>query len=388
MAIVNGVIEENKPIGGEVFTFFGIEPHSDGKYYWGDIPQNRLINAKSKHKPVQYDGASETKNGVTFGKMTQLTPDMRRSVNYGHNYQVYNSAIAAIRGVAARTNFPYVRCTSWFRIADLWGYNHGAADWTSSQPAYNTVSKGASLAIQVSGIDEILSLGAFTSRGLNSTALNFGFLMSQSPFSSTQSQVYFACCTNYVGGETLADIERLAINTNKMALGTWYIYPVLTTANYSQDVYALSDKDEGGEWFPLPYCNTANFTVAQSGEDNLLEKYIVCERVDTDVRLTDPANLVFEIGYMTVVFANSSSVEYTLDVSVSSQSPNYGNLDWSGTVTVPAGGEGYVEHSYTDKEGNLLRFGVGSTPVDVTVTYRLTTENKTYTGNKTFTIYE
>lgn len=388
MAIVNGVIEENTPIVGEVFTFFNIEPHSDGKYYWGDIPQNRLINPKSKHKPVQYDGPSETKNGVTFGKMTQLAPDMRRSVNYGHNYKVYSSAIAAIRGVADDTNFPYERCTSWFRIADLWGYNHNAANWTSSQPAYNTVSKGALLAIQVSGIDEVLALGAFTSRGLTLYGLNFGFLMSQSPFTGSQAQVYFACCTNYAGGVTLADIERLSINTTNMALGTWYIYPVLTTANYSQDVYSLSDKDEGGSWFPLPYCNKATFTVAQSGEDNILEKYIVCDSIETDIILRDPNTLTFEMGYMKIGFYNNGPVDYRLSLSISMDGLISGNPAWTGYVDVPAGGMGYAEHSYSDKVGNAVRFSIGTTPVTVNVQYTLTTENKTYIGNQPFDIYE
>ena len=386
--IRDGIIYEGATNLQELCRFFGVAKRSDGMYHASDLMLNGNINIQSKHKPVQYDGEDVTSNGIRYGKYTQLTADMRRSVNYGHDYKVYNSAIAAIRAVAEKSNFPYIQPYSWFRPADFWGYDHSSGDWTSSQPTYNTVSKGASLAIQVSGIDEVLALGAFTSRGLNLYGLNFGFLMSQSPFTSNQAQVYFACCTNYAGGVTLADIERLAINTTNMALGTWYIYPVLTTANYSQGVYSLSDKDEGGSWFPLPFCNKATFTVAQSGEDNILEKYIVCDRIETDIRIVDYNNLVFEMSYMTITFSNSGPIDYTLGVSVSIDGVEWGNASWSGYVTVPAGGEGYAHHDYGDKEGGVARFMVGMTPVTVNVQYTLTTENKTYIGNQPFDIYE
>jgi hypothetical protein len=125
MAITSeGVIEAGKPIGGEVFTFFGVGPRSDGKYYWVDVILASNINKYSICKPIHYPKLGKLTDAERRGYLA----DINNGVIYGLKIGVPNNTLYNIH----EANWDYVGKPyggireSPYRVPDLWGYDHYA----------------------------------------------------------------------------------------------------------------------------------------------------------------------------------------------------------------------------------------------------------------------
>lgn len=383
MAIENGVILEGSSIGGEIFTFFGVGPDSSGRYNWGAIPNSSLINPKSKHKPVNYlsDATYTDAYGRVFGRRTRLTDDMRRSVNYGHNFVEYGNALDAIHGVAGGTNFTYERPSSWFRPADLWGYNHNAGNWHNVTTSVTSVGQGSPVTVDISNIDEIFTYGKLS--GLNIYNVNFGFLMWNSAFSTSQPQVYFLSLTNMANATqqlgSLLAAGKLSFSTTNIPQGTWRMYPCVTTASFTKDSFNyIRDTTSNSRWFPYPYCNTHVLTVvaAGGGEENIIDSITVYD-YNYEMQFIDPANLSFSMSNLTLAVYNESNAGYTVTVQARIENAVYNQQTFTGSVTVMAGQEGYIALIDAKNEENNYIFTVGETPPKLWVKYSVIKDGKT-----------
>ncbi len=389
MAIENGVIVEGSSLGGELFTFFGIGKDDNGMYNWGAIPYSSLINPKSKHKPVDYqDEAKVIINGIVFSRRTQLNEEQRQSVNYGHDFVEYNSALAAIRGVAAGTNFPYRRPSSWFRPADLWGYDHNAGNWFETNINKKTsisLTQGVTAHIQLGKLTDIFNLGAL--EGLNVYNSNFGFLMWNGDFSPSQPQVYFLCLSNSaIAGQQIIDIlDDMQFSTANLALGTWSMYPVITTEQFSKDSFNyIRDEETGGKWFPFPFCNTFKLSVVQYGGDSdILNKYVIFEGGDADVQIIDYSSLTYKMYQCGISFTNTADVSYEINGAwdVSNAYNHYNKPNGTFTVILAANSTTYVELYSAKTEDDAYRFSVGTTPITINISYWMENDNGTEEGN-------
>ena len=383
MAIENGVILEGSSIGGEIFTFFGVGPDSNGRYNWGAIPNSSLINPKSKHKPVNFlsDATYTDAYGRVFGRRTRLTDDMRRSVNYGHNFLEYSNALDAIHGVAGGTNFVYVRPGSWFRPADLWGYNHNAGDWHEVTTSITSVGQGSPVSVDVSNIEDIFTYGRLS--GLNVNNVNFGFLMWNSAFSTTQPQVYFLSLTNMANATqqlgSLLAAGKLSFSTTNIPQGTWRMYPVVTTASFTKGSFNyIKDTTANGTWYPYPYCNTHILTVvaAGGGEENVIDSITVYD-YGYEMQCIDYANLSFSMSNLTLAVANDGNASYTITVQARIENAIYNQSTFTGSVTVGAGQEAYITLIDAKSEENNYVFTTADTPPRLWVRYFLTKDGKT-----------
>lgn len=389
MAIENGVILEGSSIGGEIFTFFGVGKDSNGRYNWGAIPNSSLINPKSKYVPVNYtsDATYTDSYGRVYGRRTRLTEDMRRSVNYGHDFKEYTNALDAIHGVAGGTNFSYVRPSSWFRPADLWGYNHNAGDWHQVTTSITSVGQGNPVTVEVSNIEDIFTYGALS--GLNASKVNFGFLMWNSQFTTTQAQVYFLSLTNMANttqqlGSLLA-AGKLSFSTTNIPQGTWRMYPVVTTASFTKDSFNyIRDTSSNGKWYPYPYSNThvLTVTVAGGGDDNVIDSISVYD-YGYEMFFDDPANLTFSISNLTLGVYNESKAGYTVNIQARIENAIYNQQTFTGSVTVLAGQEGYVSLIDAKSEEYNYRFTVAETPPRLWVKYSITKDGKTQESQTT-----
>ena len=389
MAIENGVILEGSSIGGEIFTFFGVGTDSNGRYNWGAIPNSSLINPKSKHKPVNYlsDSTYTDSYGRVFGRRTRLTDDMRRSVNYGHNFVEYSNALDAIHGVAGGTNFTYERPSSWFRPADLWGYNHNAGDWHEVTTSITSVGQGSNVSFEVSNLTEIFTFGALS--GLNERNVNFGFLMWNAAFSTEQPQVYFLSVTNMAVPEQQLDMlmaaGKLSFNTGNIPLGTWRMYPVVTTASFTKDSFNyIKDTSSNGKWYPYPYSNTHILTVvaAGGGEENVIDSITVYD-YNYKMQFIDPANLSFSMSNLTLAVYNESNAGYTVTVQARIENAIYNQQTFTASIYVGAGGEEYVSLIDAKSEENNYRFTVVDTPPRLWIRYSITKDGKTQESQTT-----
>lgn len=388
MAIENGVIIEGSTMGGELFTFFGIEPRN-GKYWWGDIPQSSLINPKSKHKPVNFlsEVTQTDAYGRVFGRRTRLTDDMRRSVNYGHTFVEYSNALDAIHGVAGGTNFPYDRPGSWFRPADLWGYNHNAGNWHNVTTSVTSVGQGSPVTVDISNIDEIFTYGKLS--GLNIYNVNFGFLMWNSAFSTTQSQVYFLSLTNMANAAqqlgSLMAAGKLSFGTTNIPQGTWRMYPCVTTASFTKDSFNyIRDTTGNGRWFPYPFCNTHTIAVVASGggEENVIDSITVYD-YGYEMSFIDPVNLSFSMSNLTLAVYNEGTAGYTVGVQARIENAIYSQQTFSASVYVGAGNEEYISLIDAKSEENNYIFTVADTPPRLWIRYYITKDGKTQESQTT-----
>ena len=391
MAIENGVILEGSSIGGEIFTFFGVGPDSNGRYNWGAIPYSSLINPKSKHKPVNYlsDATYTDSYGRVFGRRTRLTDDMRRSVNYGHNFVEYSNALDAIHGVAGGTNFVYERPSSWFRPADLWGYNHNAGDWHEVTTSITSVGQGSPVSVEVSNIEDIFTYGRLS--GLNVYNVNFGFLMWNSAFSTSQPQVYFLSLTNMANATqqlgSLLAAGKLSFNTGDIPLGTWRMYPVVTTATVDKkdSFNTIKYTTNTGKWFPYPFCNThiLNVVSSGSGDDSIIGDFGV-EVYDVEMYFTDPSSLTFSINSLTLLVYNNSNAGYTVNIQARIENAIYNQQTFTASAYVGAGNEGYVTlMDAKGDENSFYRFSVADTPPRLWVKYSITKDGQPQTDQTT-----
>ena len=389
MAIENGVILDGTTIGGEIFTFFNVGPDSNGRYNWGAIPNSPLINPKSKHKPVNYltDASDTDAYGRVFGRRTRLTDDMRSCVNYGPTVVEYTNALDAIHGVAGNTNFPYVRPSSWFRPADLWGYNHNAGDWHEVTTSITTVGQGSPVSVEVSNLEEIFTYGTLS--GLNVNNVNFGFLMWNAAFSTTQPQVYFLSLTNMANATqqlgSLLAAGKLSFSTTNIPQGTWRMYPVVTTASFTKDSFNyIKDTSSNGKWYPYPYCNTHILTVvaAGGGEENIIDSFGVYD-YGYEMQCVDYANLSFSISNLVLAVYNEGKAGYTVTIQARIENAIYNQQTFSASVYVGAGGEEYVSLIDAKSEENNYRFTVADTPPRLWVKYSIIKDGKTQESQTT-----
>ena len=389
MAIENGVIIEGSTIGGEVFTFFGVERNaSTGRYEWGDIPFSSYIKAKSKNKPMNYIYEDIVAVGDDrFGRRTKLHESQKKKINYGHTYVGYNSGVEAVNAIANGTFFAYERPSSWFRLADLWGYTNSPSDWfevLSGKQSSLTVTVGKVLEISTNGLaDELLQYGALSGYTLDS--LNFGFLAWDSDFSATQSQMYFISLTQMGGNNRLSLIkDNLTLDTKNMGTGkTWRLYPCLTSANLTRFAmtYDRNDGQISGKFFPVPYVNTMSVKVNASGgggEGTLTQYISVYYPDDYQLDVVDSNNLIYRLPRLNVTFANEGSAQYNVSYTISIAGVrnewNKSGFPSSGTINVPAKGTNTVTYSMDKDEESAYRFQVGETPVMLEVTYRVGSE--------------
>lgn len=397
MAITSeGVIEAGKPIGGEVFDFFGIAPKADGRYYWSDIPSSPSINPKSRNLPMEFlsDTVVNT-NGVIFGRKTQLNDTQRKSRNYGHNFKEYTNALEAIRDVAAGLNFVYERPSAWFRIADLWGYNHSATNWYNFYTSITNISQGSTQPIKMEGdIREVFSLDALS--GYTPTNVNFGYLCWNAAFSETQPQVYFLSLTSLTKQDDIFDnlltSEGLVLSTEKMPVGTWRMYPVLTTNNtFARHSFTeiRSENDYTGKWWPYPYADTLIITVVGQGQgdDNVVQNISVDEPT-YQLFEVDSANMVYRLEGLAVTINNEGSTSYQVSYELSFPNAlNISNVDGfplDGTLTIAAGGSSTISYVKDKEPETALRIQVAETPVILQVKYTITVNNTPQTDSVTF----
>ena len=390
MSIENGVIVNGSPIGGEVFTFFGVGKRSDGMYYWSDVLLSSTLNPKSKHKPMEYPyDDTENIGGILYSRTTRLSDNQKRRVNYGHTFNVYSSGLAAIRAVAGGTNFPYSRPSSWGRIADLWGYNHNATDWHEVTTSITSIGQGSNASVEVSNLEGIFALGALS--GLNVNNVNFGFLMWNSAFSTSQPQVYFLSLTNMGAPNneqtlgTLLAGGKLSFSTSNIPLGTWRMYPCVTTASFTKDSFNyIRTEEANGSWYPFPYSNTHIITVVSSGsgEENVIDSISVYD-YGYEMQMIDAANLSFSISNLILAVYNEGSTGYTVSVQARIDNAIYNRQTFSGSVYVGAGQEAYISLIGAKSEEDYYRFSVADTPPRLWVRYYLTKDGQTQESQTT-----
>ena len=384
----NRFIENGSPLGGELFTFFNVGKDANGQYNYGAIPKSGYINKKSKHLPYEYTDnnvVTDSTSGKVYGRFTQLSDAMIRSINYGHNFKEYTNALEAIRDVAAGVNFPYNEPSSWFRLADLWGYDHEQPDWFSFSTRVSSLSQGGTTFVNQENLTDIFTFGRLS--GLNANNVNFGFLMWNAQFSETQPQVYFYSCTDMANATQqlssllAADngLQIVSSTSNGLGQGTWRMYPVVTTASFTKDSFTLiREETANGKWYPFPYANTHILTIvgAGQGEDDLIGSIDVS--VDLcDISVVDAANLVFSISNLALRFENSSSAqrEVNYDWSIKNAlNQNNQPTTQTGKVTVPAKGSETKVLVSAKNEEDAYRFAVGETPVIMNVAYWIKTD--------------
>lgn len=397
MSIVNGVITDQSPLGGELFTFFGVGTDANGRYNWGALPNSTIINIKSKHKPVEFLDDNDVyvdSVGRVFSRRTRLSDAQRLKVNYGHTFVQYTDALNAIRGVAEGTNFPYNRPTAWFRPADFWGYNHYADNWHTLTTTITKISQGGVTQLELTDIENIFNFGRLS--GLNANNVNFGFLMA-SAFSSTQAQVYFFSMTDMRYAEqqlsTLLGDGKLSFNTTNIPVGTWKMYPVITTAVFAKDSFNyIREETENGYWYPYPFSNTHTITIVESGssegEDVVIDS-IYIEDGGYDIRLIDSLNLIFQMFNVILNITNEGSAAYNVSIEahisnvVEGTEVNKPQL--SMVVSVPANTT-VTQVLYNVKEENsdeAYRFAVGDTPPVLYIRYFLTKEGQVQESSTT-----
>ncbi|MBE6246155.1 MAG: hypothetical protein E7110_01905 [Bacteroidales bacterium] len=376
MSIENGVIVNGSPIGGEVFTFFGVGKRSDGLYYWSDVLLSSTLNPKSKHKPMEYPYDDiENIGGILYSRTTRLSDNQKRRVNYGHNMVVYNSAPAAMRGVAANTNFLYNRPSSWGRIADLWRYDHNTTNWFEIKLGATTVNQGSSTPVSIL-FDDLFLLGTVVEKGLSMDTANFGFIA----YNSTQSsqgfpQVYFIALTDLTTpGQQLVDLQD-SLELKGIPIGTWYLYPCITNVRVSQHTftYLRDDGEYEGNWIPLPFANTITFTVVTSGAGGGVTDYINFDGGYAEYTQVD--STTYRVSSITLDFSSTATTDKVISYRLSDRQGNIlsgaGNLLVSGYITVPANGSESAIIEYGEKEseyGGIL-VSVAMTPLEIEVEY-------------------
>lgn len=282
------------------------------------------INEKSKYKPVNLADTSK------------ISPSQRKAINYGHTFSSYQTPGEAIAAVMGGINFVYVIPASRYRMLDFDGYDHNAGNWFDCTPVSSTVQQSQAVTFQFDNVQSIFELGELSDYSASSPNIQFGFILSQSPFTAQQENVYWYPCT---GIQTLADLSQIRIMGGKLGQGTWYAYPCLTNVSpqtYPQGelYYVRGDIPPGGSWWPYPFCNIATFTVTSSAvpvEDITVEG-------DT-WQLTNVGGYYYTLSEMYVTVSNSGSQSRTvvLDAKIVNLIGADVALDGA-TVTVPANG--------------------------------------------------
>lgn len=290
----------------------------------GALCVHNNINIRSKHKPIR------------MSVYRPLTEAERAYRNYGHNFLSFNSPVLAIQSVVEGNNFEYVRPYGYYRMLDFDGYNHKTTDWYAYELMNNTADQQGSIRVTIDGVDEIFNLGALEGFTSSSPNIQFGWILSQSPFSESINGVHWYPLTGVL---TIADLKNHNISLNNFATGTWYMYPALTTAQYTQKtLHYIADKDTLGSidnWWPLPFSNIASFTV---------KNYIPPVSQLDNINVTWSGDVEYNgidvvITSFNVLLTNNNDSDILITVSVKSKNsiPNNVPIGVSKTVTAVAG---------------------------------------------------
>lgn len=377
--IENNIIKEGATNVEELCNFFGVGKRSDNIYHSEDLMLAPTIKPKSKLKPIEFNGEDVVISGVRFGKLSKLTPDQRLSVNYGHNLVVYTDATEAIRGVASGTNFPYIKPSSWFRLADLWGYNHNPSDWFELKVGSTSINVNGSTFVGIN-FSDFFRLGAVAEKGFTMYNINFGFLVWNSSLASQgYPQVYFISLTDLsTPGKQLIDLQD-NLEIKGIPVGTWSIYPCITNVRLNQHefTYIRGDGNYQGNWIPFPYANIITLSIVSSGGGGSVTDYINFENSYVDYSRLD--NYTYVIRTITLEFSNTSTSNKEISFRLLDNNGNIqsstGELLVSGSTVIPAESSGSVDLYYGGKEEDGIRVTVAETPLELQVQYWETGDN-------------
>lgn len=388
--IRNGVIYNGPTNLASLCKYFDVRRRADKRYHVQDLILSSNINVKSKAKPMEYnDDDVMVIQGVIFCKKTQLHDDQRKKKNYGHTFYAYDNALSAIRAVASETNFPYNRPSTWKRPADFWGYVSDADNWYTLGTSVASLGEGGSTNVTISNLTDVFTLGKLKDDGVTMYNATLGLLMWNGAFSADQPQIYFYSLNNV--GELVDTIDNLTISaTGDLGQGSWRMYPVITTANYTKGSFTyIREENPNGMWYPLPFCNTKVLDIVASGQgDENLTHYLSIVSAESDIELVDASSLTYTMSNLSVGFTNSGDVDY--DVSVEWQirgALSAINKPASVTVdaTIPANiseAKPHLVELYSAKE-NAYRFSVAETPVTLEVTYYMNVNGDIQSGSQT-----
>lgn len=385
MPIENGEIKRGTNSAEAVCQFFGVLKRSDGRYHGADLMASGAIHPQSKIKPVEYNKDTVVvTNTTTYSSKTQLNQEMWWDVNYGHSLPVYSSAPEAIRAVVAGTNAPYNRPANWKRMCDFWGYNHNTVYWMEYSTNLASVNMGGVAQLNINGdLTEIFQLHDVKAVSSNVNSWNFGFLMASS-FSTTQSSVYFFSLTDSRDGtKQITSVfdggGKINFSTSNIAVGTYKMYPVITTGLFSQYSFTeIKESNTSSQWIPYPFSNTYTFSVVQSGgQDNVIEKITVADG-GYNLQLIDPANLTFRLIDFTIDVYNDSNAAYDVTIKWSIANKVLGSefntpsSQQGVTESIPAGGsKSILLATVKNSEDEAYRFNVGETPPVAVINYSL-----------------
>lgn len=223
------------------------------------------INIRAKFKP--------------FSKSVRraVTETERREADYGHMFNSYSSPAAAMRAVAAGTNFPYIRPTApYYRMLDFDGYDHYAGDWYPVEPRNTQAEKSGAIIVTVD-LSGLFGLGGLGGLRDDDGSAQFGWILSQSPFTTGTTAVYWYPLTS-PDGNTIADLTKHDISLTDFDTGVWYMYPAITTAGSytARHPHYVRDTDpHTGTWWPLPFSNAVQFTVKETIVVDPLDRLVV-----------------------------------------------------------------------------------------------------------------
>lgn len=339
--VVNGVIVDQSAVTmKEIANLIGLKTHNAGTVVVpGAFGFANLLNEKSKMKPVEYHGESFTDSlGRVFGQYTSLHPNQRASVNYGHEYQYYESPLQALRALALpRTDpkcfFRYIYPYSWYRPTDYWGYDHNAGDWFSvySKGYVGKIPKvgrdSGSLPLTFNGIEDIFNYGSFG--GLTLGDVNFGFLMWQGPLTETNpAQMLWYQLTDFTteGNQFTEVKDKLfftptASKAPMLTNGVWNMYPCVTTfgepsVTAQSGVWVREENELVAQWYMYPFCNTYQIEIVDEGEGdtevigNLSVEY---NEKDSDW-IMEQGGLSYTIRKLVITFVNTADATYTISL--------------------------------------------------------------------------
>ena len=226
------------------------------------------LNKFSAHKPIE-----------VVNHVAALTDTDYRATNWGITMQSYSTLPAAIRALKSSGIWSYNAVSTVGRLTDFENYNHNAiAKWFDLTPKSQQVYSSSNVNFNYIGYNpfegsanpvlEMLTWGILSGKKGDGSAdaVNFGFALSQTPFSTSTADCYYYAVT---GVQTIEDMEweKIHIVSSLLALGTWYAYPVITTApNSAYAQGSLTQITTGSsssyQWYLLPIGSIATFTVA------------------------------------------------------------------------------------------------------------------------------
>lgn len=398
MEIEKGVIVYGSAIDGEVFPFFNVGRDSNGYYNWGAIPYSPLINHKSKRKPMEFISEQViTTNtpGLVYSRRTRLNDEQRWSVNYGNNIYAFNNAVEAIRAVAGGSYGSYNRPSSWFRVADLWGYDQNQQYWMEYSTNITSVNQGGVVALNLndSELSELFLLKAAKDVSSNMDAWNFGFLMSSS-FSSTQPNVHFLCLSDMRSPETqLSSIigsGKITFNTKNINIGKWVMYPCITTALFSQNSFTqIKDEATDYQWLPYPFANQVTINIVSSGgQDDVAEK-VILDSFYANIELYSPNDFTFRLPEFSIDLKNESDASYEATIkwkisnAIRGSEFNVPSTQNGFKTTIGAKQTQTILLATSKDEDSIYRFNVGEPPPQVYIEWTISREGQLYTNSET-----